>query len=277
MCPRKYVSQSTGFMDRNLFEKIILAMKHKEIEAVVPFFRGESLLHPYFAEMMAQLRENTSAEIQLATNALLLDKQLIRHLIELEIDFISFSLDAFKKQTYEKIRRGGDFDLAVNNVKEFLKQRKDNPHNKTVVQVSATENKDNKSELSEFIQYWKGRADRVRIYPCHSEGGRFGELPQSRHRKELALRGPCKKPFADFVIYYDGRVALCNHDWDRNGDRSLGSLNDQSIMEIWNGKPYEHVRERHLDRLWCELSPCAHCDHWIGADGTTTCIGELYT
>jgi MoaA/NifB/PqqE/SkfB family radical SAM enzyme len=120
MCPRHFISEKESVMDGALFEKIIHEMMGNPIDAVVPFFRGEPLMHPEFLDMMGKLKEKTSAKLQLATNALLLTPALSAALVDLDIDFISFSLDAFHKETYEKIRVGGDFHLAVYNVKTFL-------------------------------------------------------------------------------------------------------------------------------------------------------------
>jgi MoaA/NifB/PqqE/SkfB family radical SAM enzyme len=85
--------------------------------------------------MMTLLRRRTRARIQLATNALLLTPDLSRALLELGIDFISFSLDALRRETYEKIRVGGSFDRAMENVHAFLGLRKHRIPCVTVVQV----------------------------------------------------------------------------------------------------------------------------------------------
>lgn len=272
VCPRRFVEATSGLMSRRLFEKILEEIGTNGTEAVVPFFRGEPLLHPSFLEMMHLLRKKTRARIQLATNAMLLSRPVAKGLLDLQIDVISFSLDALTTRTYEKVRPGGDFNRVMDNVHGFLNMRESLANSLTTVQVSATEGPDNQTEIVPFIAYWQGKADRVRIYARHSEGGKFGRLEHARPEES---RKPCRKPFTDIVIYSDGQVALCNHDWDRKGEGTIGSVNEKTIQEIWEGPSYRKIRDKHLDRRWSELDPCRHCDHWQASDGRDSFVGRL--
>ncbi len=276
MCPRKYINGNQGFMSEDLFRKIVDEIEGYPVEAVVPFFRGEPLMHPGFVEMIRLLRERTDAEIQLATNALLLNEDISRALLGLDIHFISFSVDALSKEAYEKIRIGGEFDLVMHNVMAFLKLREASPSGSTMVQVSATENVHNKSELPAFVDFWNSRVDRVRIYPQHSDGGEFGRLNDSSYRRKQSSRQPCMKPFRDIVIYYDGKAGLCNHDWDPQTNGSLGSVRVHSIEEVWHNPICRDIRYRHINHQWDGISPCKSCDHWMGSAEMNNPVGEVF-
>jgi radical SAM protein with 4Fe4S-binding SPASM domain len=147
----------------------------------------------------------------------------------------------------------------------------------TEVQVSATETSANKEELPHFIEYWKPRVNRVRIYARHSKHGKFGRLENGRFKVTNTLRYACRKPFTDFVICHDGRVALCNHDWQRPPENVLGSVRHMSIETIWHGATYAHIRQKHLSHRWDTLIPCGHCDHWINVDEDKSPIGQVIT
>ncbi len=275
MCPRKYLSGTLGFMKEALFRKIVDEIKRHPVEAVVPFFRGESLMHPDFVGMMRLLREKTRAEIQLATNALLLDEDISKALLRLDIHFISFSVDALSKETYDKIRSGGDFARTMKNIETFLNMRDHFGSSSTRVQISATETVHNKAELPAFVEYWKPRVDRVRIYPQHSDGGRFGRLNDASLRRKPSSRQPCMKPFTDMVICYDGTTALCNHDWYRQKEDALGSVTDQAIDKIWQNARYRAVRQKHIKHRWDALQPCDECDHWMEMDQEESPVGMV--
>ncbi len=262
-------------MARPLFNKIVEEIRSHSVEAVVPFFRGEPLLHPEFSAIMNFLRRRTSAKIQLATNGLLLNSELSRELLAMGIDFISFSLDAVTKKTYQKIRSGGDFDRTIQNVHNFLQIREGMSDVKTVVQVSATEHQANQKELPAFIDYWKPLVDRVRIYPQHSRDGRFGRLDGAGQDRNIADRQPCRKLFTDIVIYHDGNVGLCNHDWERPADAFLGSVVTDGIETVWQSPAYSKAREKHLSGRWDDMVPCSHCDHWQAMDEAETVVGDL--
>ena len=261
-------------MNPDLFAKAVAEIAAHPVAAVVPFFRGEPLLHPHLIPMLALLRRHSRAEIQLATNALLLNATIARALIDLRIDFISFSLDAVTAKTYNRIRVGGDFKTAMTNVHAFIELKNQiAPH--LTVQVSATAVDANQKELDAFSAYWRTRADRVRIYPQHSAGGRFGQLASDSPARNRGGRRPCQKPFTDMVVYYDGRVVACNHDWQRVATDDLGNLTSRSIAAIWNGPPYARLRIKHLERAWERLTPCGHCDHWVAADAADNTVGTV--
>ena len=52
MCPRKYMRGPKGYMSFSLYKNIIGQLAEHRDTALVPFFRGESLLHPRCIEML---------------------------------------------------------------------------------------------------------------------------------------------------------------------------------------------------------------------------------
>mgnify|MGYP000583689921 CR=1 FL=1 len=110
----------------------------------------------------------------------------------------------------------------------------------------------------------------VKVYEEHSKNGEFGKL----NIKKIPSRKPCAKPLTDTVIYWDGKVALCNHDWAR--EYPLGDVNSQSIREIWQGEKYHAVRLMHFKGKWDDEPTCKNCDHWQMYYTEKGIIGELY-
>ncbi len=163
----------------------------------------------------------------------------------------------------------------MKNIDRFLDLNADRPGRRTKTQVSATENEHNQTEMADFIEYWKERVDRVRIYPEHSRNGRFGELIQPRSLTENTRKGPCRKLFTDLVIYCDGKAALCNHDWDESLHLSIGSAMDHTIEQIWHSSNYRQLRSRHLENRIEGLLPCEFCDHRVSIDQSKPVIGRL--
>ncbi len=273
MCPRQKMDRDLGYMDLSLYKRIMdEAGEHLPV-ALVPFFRGESLLHPHFIEMMEISRRAGIGPVQLTTNAMLLDRGLSEALIGAGIDFISFSLDVLGKGSYEDIRIGGDYERVTGNIEGFLEIRKRMRVKKPEVQVSAVETERNSAGLSEFIEYWRKRVDRVRIYPEHSSKGGFGSLADYT-LPEFAGRLPCRKVFTDMVVYWDGTVAVCNHDWDRR--EHIGSVRHDSIEDIWKSPKYGEIRRRHIDG-GLEADPtCRDCDHWKMYYIRDGIVGKLY-
>ena len=70
-------------------------------------------------------------------------------------------------------------------------------------------------------------------------------------------------PFYEMLIYYDGKIGRCNHDWD---GEPLGDLSQSSINEIWHSEIYDRLRRQH-QTLNIQDSVCAKCDSWYPEEG----------
>lgn len=244
-------------MSSELYHKIIDEMAEHPGITLVPFFRGESFLHPHFFEFLKYARQKGVGPIQLTSNATALTESNALKLLELGIDFVSFSLDSNDDETYREVR-GFELGKVRDNVERFLRLREAMNLDRPVVQVSAVETAAARRHIEDFISYWRNRVERVRIYTEHSQGGVYGRLDTGN--PSLPRRLPCKKPVTEMVIYWDGQVALCNHDWSRK--EFLGNVSRQSIQEVWRGAPYREVRARHREGRCDEDPSCSGCDHW---------------
>ncbi len=271
MCPRRYMSYPKGFMDPALFMDLIDEMSDNRSEIVVPFFRGESLLHRDFLRLMGYAKER-GLTIQLATNATLLTGNMAKALIDLQIDFISFSMDSINSLDYEKLRRGSNFDRVIEGVETLIKERENRCCEKPMLQVSAVDTGMAHDIKREFITFWRQRVDRVRIYPEHTRQGKFGAL--SLDGVDQSERLPCYKPFTEMVVYWDGRAAACNHDWNRH--EGLGDISREGLHGTWISQPYERFRAEHLENRFNENNVCRNCDHWRQYYNQDGLIGELF-
>ncbi|WP_319762398.1 radical SAM protein [Maridesulfovibrio sp.] len=260
-CPRRYMEKETGFMDVELARKLISEISLHAPVVIVPFFRGESLTHPHWDTLFEMLHEHGLDKIQMATNASLLTEEKAKHILSLGVETLSFSMDTLNPELYRKLR-GCDYDVSLNNVLRLLELRKavkGKKHIKTV-QVSAVKTVDNAHEIDDFISFWSDKVDRVRIYPEHSTDGCPGSLPS---RKDVD-RKPCNKVYEDMVIYWNGDIGLCNHDWTRLvTGQHIGSVKEKSIQEVWQSPAYKAIREAHESCDLRDVSPCEHCQHWV--------------
>lgn len=255
-CPRRYMDSEINFMDKKLFCKIIDELEAYPETIIVPFFRGESLLHPEFDFFIEYMRKKADEfVIQLATNAVSLDAKKINTILDNKIDFLSFSLDTLDKDIYRKNRKG-DLEKVMANINCLLKEKKSRNLSLPVVQVSAVKTEETKEGIEAFKNYWKDKADRVRIYEEHSKDGNLGSLSQS----DNSAREVCRKVLEDMVIYNNGNVAICNHDWERKN--FIGNLDRTSIAEVWNSDAYNNIRDMHRDNNFLESEICQECGHW---------------
>lgn len=272
-CPRQHLSMPQGFMRNELFKHIVDECARHLPVALVPFFRGESLLHPDFIPLMEYAKRKGLGPIQITTNAMLLDAQMAEHLVAIGTDFINISLDTLNPDVYEKSRRGACYEKVVENVLRLIEIKNTSGAALPVIQISGVDIEEYHPYKEAFIAYWRTRADRVRIYVEHSREGRFGSVEPTSDRSNQTRRA-CHKPFTDLVVYWNGDVALCNHDWNRQ-DR-LGNVANTSIATIWTGERYQDIRTDHLARQQRLEALCRECDHWMTYYVDHGILGELY-
>lgn len=250
-CPRRYLPDISAFMDLELFRRIVDEMAPHPETILVLHRRGESLLHPRLAECLDHVRGRFRA-VQLATNATLLDEAVNARLID-TLSFISFSLDA--PETFDRTRKPARYRDVAARVERFLDQNAGRVETQvSMVQTAATP----AADLQRFREIWQDKVDRVRIYAEHSADGRFGTLAGGRPG-----RVPCAMPAYEMLVFSDGRVGRCNHDW--NG-APLGDLNRSTVAEVWNGAAYRNLRAEHA-RLALNDPVCRDCDSWYPVAG----------
>lgn len=273
-CPRKYMEPERGDMDVALAKRLIDEMALHAPVQLVPFFRGETLLHPHWHEILAHAKACGCGPIQLASNATRLTPETGAALLATGLDFVSFSLNPPDPRAQAAPERTADYATCRDNVLAFL-DRKAKCGAKTVVQVSTVETQSRSPQVQDFVAFWREKADRVRIYVEHSGDGHPGSIAEPL--PAFDRRQPCKKLFSDMVVYWNGAIAVCNHDWTRqvNG-RPLASVRHASLAEAWNAPAYNALRQSHRRGDYAGTDVCRHCDHWKMYYLEDGFLGRLY-
>lgn len=167
MCPQSNDEElkkaKRGKMDFSLYRKIIddiCSYDGIKVNAIMPFWNGEALLHPEFSEMIEyaskrKAKYNNFNVFSLHTNFLLADKKMIETIIDSKIfGPITFSIDACTSTTYEKIRVGGDFEKVINNIEYFLYYRTKKGLKQPVIVSQFIIMDENFKEAKKFLKYF---------------------------------------------------------------------------------------------------------------------------
>ena len=261
-CNRQKIKMDIGYISDDLYYKIIDEMSlHLPIK-LVPFFRGEPLMHPHFIDYMKYAKEKGIGPIQIASNALLLNDDMQDKIIQAGVDYISFSLDTLDTDLYKCTRKYGDLQISSKNVEQFgnkCKELRKKGIKTPTLQVSTINLKEYIPGQKDFIDKWLKYVDVVRAYEEHDDKGRLVD-PKVREKFDVfSDRKPCRKIFTDMIIYWDGKTALCNYDWDE--DEVLGDISQSSIETVWNSDKYENIRKMHnLNNINKDI--CKECNHW---------------
>ncbi|PIY22562.1 MAG: hypothetical protein COZ11_12195, partial [Deltaproteobacteria bacterium CG_4_10_14_3_um_filter_51_14] len=98
----------------------------------------------------------------LNSNGVLLDKETSKKVINAGLNAIYIGIDSFSRETYDKVRVGGDYDKVVQNVLDLIEIRK---KEKAAININVqfVEMEENIKERDEFIKYWLSQGIGVKI------------------------------------------------------------------------------------------------------------------
>jgi len=229
MCPQSLLTRSKGNMSINTFRRIADETSlHKDTKlwlAIMgePLMRGDDLI-----EFIKYAKGKGVFNVSLNTNATLMTPDMSMKLIESGVDAILIGIDAFTEQTYNLIRRGGNFSSVLGNVLFLLGQKTRSL--KVIVQYIVME--ENEKEVKQFKQYWLSKGAIVKIRPKLAWGDRIQANNLNLGEKERTY--PCPWLTRTVSIGWDGNFNQCDADWD--GKYSPGNIYENSIKEIWDGE-----------------------------------------
>ena len=261
ICPSKDTIKK-GFIEINLIKKIIQEnIDSLHGQCVWLHFSGEPLLHPELPQIIRIFKEN-NIETRLSTNGTVLSEANAHKLMEAGLDYIVFSVDGVKKGTYEKIRKGANFEEVEKNILNFLKIKKDNNY-KTKTQIQFIKTIDNASEEQAFVKKWMNTdIDCVNIKSFSTRAGRVSGVEKftdgEKIKERTIKRSPCFYFWETLIILWDGRVVVCCQ--DLLGELVVGNINSQTLTEIWNSSRMVNLRKQQLDGNL--ISPCSECADW---------------
>jgi radical SAM protein with 4Fe4S-binding SPASM domain len=259
MCPNSSDKIKTrGFMDMALYERIIEQVRGIVYDANL-HHTGESLLHPELPRMV-RIAKEAGIYTRLHTNATLLDEEKSKALIEAGLDLISFSFDGYDAETYEKIRRGADFEKTLANIKRFLKIKQDRGYETpyTIFEV-INFSQGTREQIAEFKAPLMALGlNRFIVKEPHNWSGEFEVEGEASRIGNPDYFVPCTFPWYALVIFYDGTVYPCPQDFF--GKLKIGDFNTQTLEEIWHGEPLTELRRRMKERNYQGVEPCEKCD-----------------
>ncbi len=245
-------------MDKDLYIKIINQAQKLGINYINLHNFGEPLLDKDFVWRVKYAKAAGIQRVCTNTNGQLMSSRLAKELIDSGLDEIFISLDAATIATYRKMRPGLDFKQVKNNVINLVGMKKKLKVLRPKIMVDFLESDLNSAEREKFINDWKKVADGVCISRIHDWAGKKTGLISEKSVSYVGQSQiPCRLPFTELVIGWDGRAFLCCLDVE--GEVVVGDAKKESLGEIWQGKRLKVIREKLLALEVDELKLCANC------------------
>lgn len=249
------------FMDFDLYKKIIdnLTPHQPYIDL---YLQGESLLHPKIVDMVKYANDK-HLSVRIITNTTRLNEEIAEGLIKAGLDKIVFSFSAAGRKTYESIYRGGNYELVLENIVNFLKKTYLLNKKELNTKIVCVEEKKTKDDIGLFKKRFLPLPfDSVYISPLMNFQGANDEIDlkpfKDIPRKEWAV---CRSPWRNLGVQSDGFVVACIFDYDRRF--IIGNVNDEEPIKLWNGERMRLFRKALLERDYERIEEngqlCSNC------------------
>jgi len=238
ICDHKNMKRPLAKMPWKYYCKVIdeIAEKNRHARVWLIFF-GDPFLCDDMPGRIAYAKMKGLKDVVLNTNGLMMAKEKSKAFIDAGLDWIYVGIDAATKETYDKIRIGGDFHKVIDNVLTWQKMR----HN---IFVQFVECELNQHEKEQFIEDWSLHGIKVKVRPMVSWIGlvdnKSGIAPENHD--------PCYWFKNSISILNNGDVALCA--CDIHGRFVQGDIRTRTMQEVW--KEYHQKQPE----------PCKSCGDW---------------
>lgn len=253
ICPYREIPDKKIFMENGLFNKLLQEIGEREV-LLIPYLNNEPFLDSTFCDKLEKVNQMCpNCKIEISTNLSFVNAEVIKRLEKINIYEFRISFFGYKEDTYKKMMPGLDYKKVWSNLQLLLKSNL----KETIQKISITMIEHEEVEQEEY-KLMKGL--------CNKNGigfNQWGFLDRAGNnsyfknevKHERIIGCEQNRPIERMHILADGRVIICCQDWRK--EVVLGSISENNIKEIWNGKKYYKIRESIYNRNGIEL--CKKC------------------
>ena len=108
------------------------------------------------------------------------------------------------------------------------------------------ENKD----LDSMLQLWSSLVDQV-SFVNYCPWGIINEAEPNN------IKEPCSDLWRRMFVWFDGTVNPCDSDY--KSILTLGSIENNTISELWCSEAFDSLRKKHLSKDRLSVNPCNGC------------------
>lgn len=260
MCPRDVhkLGRPHGIMPMNQYRQSINEVVALGCKQVVLTGFGEPLVDKTLVSKV-KYAKSKGLRTYIITNASLLSRERAASLITAGLDELRISFYGMKKETYEKVMVGLNFEVTMDNLLNFLKVRNELGSKRPRIELSWLVLPENEEDTEAFQQFWEPRADAIEIWKPHN----FGDGRSYRQRYEnVAVKNTCGRPEnGPLQIQWNGEVIPCCYDY--NNQIVLGNAFQQPVLEVLNGEKYRLLRLAHREKKFKLFHFCDQCDQLL--------------
>ncbi len=241
-CPHPSMERAKGFMNEDLYRKIIdeasfLGFKKLDLRNF-----GEPILDKRLPRLASYARDKGIDKIYIHTNGYGISEKLIDSWGEAGIVDANVSLSP--KREFALTRPGVDVSRLFRDIEKITRGSSKWKHVLSIDYIHTGQS--TREEETEFLSWLHdiGAQKRIDIQLHNWATGTSSRYTQ------------CHRLWSSVTVLFDGRVSLCCLDYE--GKVTLGNMQDSSLVDVLNSSLYIEIRKNHIEGKFLEI--CASCD-----------------
>tara|TARA_B100000965_G_C19552698_1_gene740766 strand:- start:534 stop:1604 length:1071 start_codon:yes stop_codon:yes gene_type:complete len=258
------------WLDFSVYKKIIDDGVKNGLKSVRLNYINEPLIRKDIIKFINYAKDAGVLDVYFSTNGSLLSAKISNEILNSGLTRIQVSIDATTKDTFDKVRQGGDFDLVVKNTLNFIKLRNSSKKELPTMRVNFVRTKINEHELNDFINFWKDKSDCIGIQDLVSI------MDVNKDSKSDKVFN-CAQPFYHLTVRYDGTILPCctffgaklpisrlKSETEISKEKNLNNIDLESlklktIKETWDSDEMKSLRKMHKDGNYQLNDICKEC------------------
>ncbi|MBU0929637.1 MAG: radical SAM protein [Nanoarchaeota archaeon] len=214
---------------------------------------GEPLINKDIFKMI-KIAKKYKIFTVLSTNGVLMDKETSKKLLDSGLDFLVISFDGASKETYEKNRKNGTFEVVLKNVQDFMDLKNQMKRNNIIVSIQfiiMNTNEDEVDKIKEITNKLGADKLMLRVLNVVSEKG-SELLPKNKkyeniEKEQIKNVNFCSNVWEETVINSTGAVTPCC--MDAALEFPFGNAFSEDFRAIWNNTKYIEFRKKILENI----------------------------
>jgi radical SAM protein with 4Fe4S-binding SPASM domain len=235
---RKDYSHGFSPLSIETYNKVLAEAKRYDCPSISFHNNDEPLLIRDLETRIKLAKEAGFFDIIVVTNATLLTRERTRKLLKSGVTKMNFSVDGWNEESYEQVRRGGDFNTVLRNVEYFLEEKRRANLRLPITRATCVLNKFTYKDIDKFREFWGRRVDMVEFQNFQAIRGYTESLKPDG---ALVNKGfVCNAPWQQVVIRANGDVLPCCSFY--GVELVVGNIKNSSIYEIWHSNEMKRIR-----------------------------------
>jgi len=252
-------------MKLELFKDTLDQLMDSEVKEIFLEGSGEPTMHKRLNQFITAGIDR-GFKMSFISNGSLIEGDVMKGLVDHGLHFVRFSVTGYDPETYHKWMSEDNFISVRDNAIAMTKYIEDVGAKTTLGSYHLILNNDEAwNDVDKYRKNWIDHVPGIKssIWKMHNWSGIYDEVTW----REKPEKRSCGRPFSpDLIVRAGGNdgktgaVVPCCLVLGQDSKAVMGHLSDQTIDEIWNGEPYNHLRKMHKEHRFDEVDYCKNCD-----------------